>query len=56
MALAIVRSGSPSPASVRIASEALSVRISGSVRVAFLKMCRDMIRQCEAPMTRAYST
>src|SRR3712207_7913286 len=45
-----------SPARVRIASEALSVRISGSVRVALRRTCRVMIRQCPAPTTRADST
>ena len=46
----------PSPARVRIASEAFSVKISGSVRVAFLKMWRPMMRMLEAPTTLADST
>src|SRR5680860_1926179 len=46
----------PRPASVRIASEALSVKISDSVRVAFLKICRVMIRRAGAPNTFADST
>ena len=46
----------PSPARVRIASEELSVKISGSVRVALRKMCLEMIRAFEAPRTIADST
>ena len=46
----------PSPARVRIDSDALSVRISGSVRVALRSTCRDMIRQWPAPITFADST
>ena len=46
----------PRPARVRIASDAFSVKISGSVRVAFLKMCRPMMRMLEAPTTLADST
>ena len=44
------------PARVRMASEAFSVKISGSVRVAFLKICRHMMRAVEAPTTLADST
>ena len=46
----------PRPARVRIASEALSVKISGSVRVAFLKTWRHMMRMWTAPITLADST
>src|SRR5699024_11880218 len=46
----------PKPASVRTASAALSVKINGKVRVAFLKICTIITRQCDAPTTSADST
>ncbi|GMA93583.1 hypothetical protein GCM10025881_04070 [Pseudolysinimonas kribbensis] len=46
----------PRPARVRIASELLSVRMSGSVRVELRSTCRNMTRPVLAPMTRAAST
>ena len=46
----------PSAASVAIASEALSVTMSGSVRVELRSTCRNMMRGVDAPITRADST
>ena len=46
----------PSPASVRIASDELSVRMTGSVRVEFFSRCLVMMRHVEAPTTFADST
>ena len=45
----------PRPASVRIASDELRVRITGNVRVEFLSRCLLMMRQVEAPTTLADS-
>ena len=39
-----------------MASDEFSVRITGNVRVEFLSRCLVMIRQVEAPTTRADST
>ncbi len=39
-----------------MASDALSVRISGSVRVEFRSTCTNMIRGVDVPMTLALST
>ena len=46
----------PRPARVRMASDEFSVRITGNVRVEFLNRCLVMMRQVEAPTTRADST
>jgi hypothetical protein len=46
----------PSPASVRIASEAFSVPMTGSDCDTFEKMCLKMILGVRAPTTRAEST
>ena len=46
----------PRPASVRIASDALRVKMSGSVRVALRNTCFVMMRVREAPSTIADST
>lgn len=41
---------------MRIASDALSVKISGRLRVALRRTWRSMIRHVEVPITRAAST
>ena len=46
----------PSAASVAIASDALSVMISGRVRVALRRTCTNMMREVDAPITFADST